>query len=157
VSELHRPGDFAGGDIDDYHAVAVGSGLADAGVAVDRHVGRAAVGGRHHFVSGLAAFGHGGHLFAGGDIDNPEALVAFICHQKQTPPGGVRQHNSDQTKEHWNQYSHRSSPRAFSISDDRFAGSPLDIPHVRRDTPLYNPQESAWLKRNRKFCKELSI
>jgi hypothetical protein len=38
------PTTFLGGDIDDDEAGAVGAGLADAGVAVDGHVGEAAVG-----------------------------------------------------------------------------------------------------------------
>jgi hypothetical protein len=37
----------------------------------------------------------------------------------------------------------------------RTAISPVDIPHVLRDTPVYTPQEAAWLPINPIFCRAL--
>ena len=110
-AKVDRPGDFAGGDVYDHHAIAVGARLADAGVAINRHVRRAAIRRCSHFVSGLAAFGHGGYLLTGIDIDDAEALVAFIGHQQQAPSRSLRQDYSHQTKQHRNYQAQHFSPR----------------------------------------------
>ena len=83
-SEIDIPRDLAGSDIDHHHAGAVGSRLSDAGVSINRNVGRLPVGRCRHLMSGNATFGHGGHLLAQFDIDDAQTMVALIGHQQQT-------------------------------------------------------------------------
>ena len=70
------------GDVDDGDVLAIGSGAANAGVAVDGHEGELAVGGGDDFVARDAAFGHRSEDAAAGGIDDGEALGAFFGDEK---------------------------------------------------------------------------
>ena len=82
VAEVDNAGDFAGGDVDDEHLLAVGAGAAYAGVAVDGQVGGAAVGRGGDFVAGDAVFLEGEGLLCGRGVDEGEGVVLLIGYEE---------------------------------------------------------------------------
>ena len=81
VAEVDNAGDFAGGDVDDEHLLAVGAGAAYAGVAVDGQVGGAAVGRGGDLVAGDAVFLEGEGLLCGRGVDEGEGVVLLIGYE----------------------------------------------------------------------------
>ena len=83
VAEVEVSDDFLRGDVDDDQVLAVGSGLADAGVSVDGHVGEAAVGRRDDLMAGYATLLDGSDDLSRCRIDDAEACVSLL-RNKQT-------------------------------------------------------------------------
>ena len=84
-SEINIADDFPRRQIDDHHVGAVSAGLADAGISVDRNVGKFAVRRCRDFVPGHSAFGDLGDLFSGDGIDDAETVGSLY-----SPPAEVQ-------------------------------------------------------------------
>jgi len=87
AAEVDRRHPTARRDVDDVHGLPVGAGAADAGVAVDGHVGRAAVGRGDHLVAGDAALLDRRHLAARDGIDDAQSVIALVGHEQQAAHG----------------------------------------------------------------------
>jgi len=82
VAEVEASDYLLGGDIDDDEAGAVGAGLANAGIAVDGHIGEPAIGRGDNFMTCFAAFGDRGEDGACDWIDDGKALLALLRDQE---------------------------------------------------------------------------
>ena len=78
VAEIDDVDDPVGQEINNEDLLAVGAGLADAGVAVDGKEGGAAVGRGGDFMAGDALFRDDGDLFAAGGVDQAESAGELV-------------------------------------------------------------------------------
>ena len=94
VAEIDMAGNFARGQIDDQHFVAIESRMADADIAIDGNVGGAAVGRGCGFmtVHDGDAFGDGRDLLFAGSIDQADVFISLVDHNEKRRGLGVYWH-----------------------------------------------------------------
>ena len=100
-------------EIDRDEMLTVRAGLSDAGVAVNRHVGGAAIGRGDDLVTGDAILGHQRDLTPGLRIDETERALAFVRDEEETrPPGGASGRRPGHRDDH-----QQSSPGSVARKD----------------------------------------
>src|SRR5438128_2937329 len=86
-AKIDRSHDLTFIQVNDTDELTVGSGLADAGVAVNRDKSVLAIGRCHHLMARHPILRNGGNLAPRDRIDDPECLVAFIRDKQQSVSG----------------------------------------------------------------------
>jgi hypothetical protein len=82
VTEVDATDDLAAGEVDDNHVASVAPGFADARIAVNRHIGSAAIGRCCHLMTGDAIFLNDRDLFSTIGIDDTQTPIALIRNQQ---------------------------------------------------------------------------
>ena len=88
LAKINRGRDLPACQVNDTNQTPVRSGLADAGVAVNRDKSAFAIGRGDDFVARDAILRDGGQLSSGGWVNNAQSLVAFIGDKQ--PAGGAQ-------------------------------------------------------------------
>ena len=90
VAEVNLANYFARSDVDHDQIAAVRARLPDARVAVNGHVGGAAIRRRDHFVASVSALRDRGNLGARCGIDDAKTAVRFVGNEQDTSRATAR-------------------------------------------------------------------
>ncbi len=82
MAEVDVANNLLRSNVDDHQVRAVGSGLANAGVAVDGHIGQPAIGRSNHLMACYAALGNRRDDLSGRGIDDGETCVSLLRNQQ---------------------------------------------------------------------------
>src|SRR5581483_171311 len=138
VSKIYVAGHLSRGNVDDHHVSTVGAWLADAGIAVHRHISRPAVPRRDHFMPGHAAFGDGRNLLLRDGIHDAQIPAALIGNE-QNGALSIRGSSTRHTSKHYQ----RAKKDRNSCHENRFVGE-KSLRRTSYHNALLTKDEMGW-------------